>query len=151
MFINYARPILRNIEIFVKPSLRSKKKNLDVFKKAFFASSKGFFNFHSPNFYFLKEVKLYKTFFCFLQKPFFAYYSLLKVLKMLSFLNVCAFWARIPFIAWADKSMFPMLYIKIRVFKFSLRFRVAALEIRCTTFRKFEKRVLKVCEAYIAV
>ena len=45
----------------------------------------------------------------------------------------------------------PMLYIKIRVFKFSLRFRVAALEIWCTTFRKFEKRVLKVCEACIAV
>ena len=60
-------------------------------------------------------------------------------------------------IALADNIMFPcpvqppMLYIKMCVFKFSFRFRVAALEIWCTTFRKFEKRVLKVCEACIAV
>ena len=45
----------------------------------------------------------------------------------------------------------PMLSLKLRVFKFSLRIRVAPLEIWCATFRKFEKRVLKVCEAYIAV
>ena len=45
----------------------------------------------------------------------------------------------------------PMLYIKIYVFKFSLRFRVAALEIWCTTSRKFEKTCFKVYEACIAV
>ena len=33
----------------------------------------------------------------------------------------------------------PMLYIKMCVFKFYFRFRVAAFEIWCTTFRKFEK------------
>ena len=49
-------------------------------------------------------------------------------------------------IALAGDSMFapppvqpPMLYIKMCVFKFYLRFRVAAFEIWCTTFRKFEK------------
>ena len=62
-----------------------------------------------------------------------------------------------PHIALADNIMFPspvqppMLYIKMCHFKFSLRFRVAPLEIRGTTFRKFEKRVFKVCEACIIV
>ena len=37
----------------------------------------------------------------------------------------------------------PMLYIKMCLFKFSLRFRVAPLEIWCTTFRKFEKTCFK--------
>ena len=52
-------------------------------------------------------------------------------------------------IAFADYTMFPppvqppMLYTKMCVFKFSLRFRVAALEIWCTTFRKFEKTCFK--------
>ena len=45
----------------------------------------------------------------------------------------------------------PMLYIKMCVFKFSLRFRVAALEIWCTTSRKFEKTCFKVYESCIAV
>ena len=45
----------------------------------------------------------------------------------------------------------PMLYIKMYVFKLSLQFRVAPPEIWGTTFRKFEKRVLKVCDACIAV
>ena len=57
--------------------------------------------------------------------------------------------SKFPDILLADHTIFalpvqpPMLYIKIRVFKFSLRFRVAALEIWCTTFRKFEKTCFK--------
>ena len=56
-------------------------------------------------------------------------------------------WLRI--IAWAGNTMFPspeqppMLYIKMCLFKFSLWFRVAPLEIWCTTFRKFEKTCFK--------
>ena len=63
----------------------------------------------------------------------------------------------IVIIAWAGKTLSPspvqppMLYIKMCHFKFSLRFRVAPLKIRGTTFRKFENRVFKVCEACIVV